>query len=97
MEEVKAATPIADCIRAMVTHERDSRDGMSPVAIRLGRVQRSFLNGELRGVRGFKEIKCPNADQFDEQMGAYGGLPVYVVDEQSLIEIVLEKDAVEEN
>ena len=96
MEEPKPLTPIFDCLNFLLKYERESGDGMSPVAIKLGRVQRALLNAEKRSARGWMEIRSPSRDTQTHRMGTYSGLPVYVVDDQSLIEIVLEKDAVEE-
>lgn len=96
MESEVKPTPVADCVTAMVAYERETRDGLSPCAIRLGRVQRGMLNQEKRGARGYSEIVCPNMGEFDQQAGTYLGLPVYVVDDQSVIEIVLEKDKEED-
>lgn len=89
-------TPIADCLNALVMYERESGDGMMPVAIRLGRAERGLLNAELRGTRGFTEITAPNAGEYDQQQGTFRRLPVYVVDDRSLIEIVLEQESEED-
>ncbi len=96
MEEQPQPTPVADCVAALVTYERESGDGMLPVSIRLGRAQRGLLNAELRGRRGFTEIRSPNRGEDAEPMGTLHRLPVYVVDDRSLIEIVLEKEPEDE-
>ncbi len=97
MEEQPKPTPVNDCLVALVAYERESGDGMLPVAIRLGRAERGLLNAELRGRRGFAEIASPNMGQDGEPMGTFARLPVYVVDDRSLIEIVLEKEPEKED
>lgn len=96
MEDPKPATPVADYIAAIVAHERSTQDGMSPYYIRLGRTQRGLLNEEKRGDRNYQEIKSPPFGGHGEPMGTLHGLPVFVVDDESVIEIVQKKDAEEE-
>lgn len=96
MEEQPKPTPINDAVAALVKFERESGDGMRPIAIRLGRTERGMLNEEMRGRRNFKEITSPDLGENDTVMGTFAGLPVFVVDDRSLIEIVLEKEPEED-
>lgn len=85
------STPFATCLDLILKYHAESHPENEVTGIRLGRIQRSLLNKEMResNVKTFKAIRSPDADEHGKPTGFYHDIPVTVVDDRSIVEIVL--------
>lgn len=90
-----ASTPFATCIDLLISYQLETHPDTEITGIYLGRIQRSLLNKEMRASNSktFKAIRSPDADEQGKAMGSYRDIPIYVVDDRSIVEIVLKSDA----